>query len=170
MTVLPNSDVLIVQRRGEFLLYKQDTKTIKPAGFLKVYYQAITTKFNTEEGLLGVQADPDFATNHFIYTYYSPVDSPVDRLSRFTLLHDTLELSSEKIILQIPEQREICCHTGGSIAFGKDHELFLSTGDNSTPFNEPGKSPYNLNSFSPLDDRPGYQQYDSRRGAVIPMT
>jgi cytochrome c len=165
MTVLPNSDVLIVQRRGEFLLYKQDTKTIKPAGLLKVYYQAITTKFNTEEGLLGVQADPDFATNHFIYTYYSPLDSSVDRLSRFTLTNDTLDLSSEKIILQIPEKREICCHTGGSIAFGKDHELFLSTGDNSTPFDEPGKSPYNLNSFSPLDDRPGYEQYDSRRGA-----
>jgi cytochrome c len=165
MTVLPNSDVLIVQRRGEFLLYKQDTKTIKPAGFLKVYFQAITTKFNTEEGLLGVQADPDFATNHYIYTYYSPVDSSVDRLSRFTLINDTLELSSEKIILQIPELREICCHTGGSIAFGKDHELFLSTGDNSTPFDEPGKSPFNLNSFSPLDDRPGYEQYDSRRGA-----
>jgi cytochrome c len=165
MTVLPNSDVLVVQRRGEFLLYNHERKTVKQVGFLKVYYQAITKKFNTEEGLLGVQADPDFANNHFIYTYYSPIDISVDRLSRFTLTNDTLDPASEKIILQIPEMREICCHTGGSIAFGKDHELFLSTGDNSTPFDEPGKSPFNLRSFSPLDDRPGFEQYDSRRGA-----
>src|ERR1700676_486739 len=85
MTVLPNSDVLIVQRRGEFLLYNHEHKTVRQVGFLKVYYQAITKKFNTEEGLLGVQADPDFANNHFIYAYYSPIDSSVDRLSRFTL-------------------------------------------------------------------------------------
>ncbi|HEY8735140.1 MAG TPA: ThuA domain-containing protein, partial [Puia sp.] len=165
MTVLPNSDVLIVQRRGEFLLYKNDSKTVKQVGFLNVYFKAVTIKFNTEEGLLGVQADPDFINNHFIYTYYSPVDKPVDRLSRFTLLNDSLNPSSEKIILEIPEQREICCHTGGSIAFGKDHDLFLSTGDNSTPFDEPGAQPYNLHSFSPLDDRPGFSQYDSRRSA-----
>ncbi|MDP9042283.1 MAG: PQQ-dependent sugar dehydrogenase, partial [Bacteroidota bacterium] len=165
MTVLPNSDVLVVQRRGEFLLYKHDSKTVKQVGFLKVYFKAVTTKFNTEEGLLGVQADPDFVNNHFIYTYYSPADTAVDRLSRFTLLNDSLIPSSEKIILEIPEQREICCHTGGSIAFGKDHDLFLSTGDNSTPFDEPGSQPYNLHSFSPLDDRPGFSQYDSRRSA-----
>jgi cytochrome c len=165
MTILPNLDVLVVQRRGEFLLYKHDTKTIRQVGFLKVYFKAVTTKFNTEEGLLGVQADPDFALNHYIYAYYSPFDSSVDRLSRFTLLNDTLDPASEKIILQIHEDREICCHTGGSIAFGKDHNLFLSTGDNSTPFDEPGNSPFNLRSFSPLDDRPGFEQYDSRRGA-----
>ncbi len=165
MTILPNLDILIVQRRGEILLYKHDSKSVRKAGFLPVYYQAVTKKFNTEEGLLGVQADPDFASNHYIYTYYSPLDTSVDRLSRFTLLGDTIQLSSEKIILQIHEDREICCHTGGSIAFGKDHNLYLSAGDNSTPFDEAGNSAFNLRSFAPLDDRPGFEQYDSRRGA-----
>ena len=165
MTILPNLDVLIAQRRGEVLLYKNDSRQLQRAGFLNVYYKALTPAGSTEEGLLGIQADPDFASNHFVYLYYSPTDTPVDRLSRFSFKEDSLDPASEKIILQVNVQREICCHTGGSIAFGRDHDLFLSTGDNSTPFDEPGKPPFNLHSFAPLDDRPGHQRYDSRRGA-----
>jgi cytochrome c len=166
MSVLPNSDVLIIQRRGEVLLYKNTTKTLTQAGFLSVYYRALNPGGSTEEGLLGLQADPDFASNHFVYMYYAPADSAlsVDRLSRFTLINDTLDMKSEKPLLEVQVEREICCHTGGSIAFGKDHNLFVSTGDNSTPFDEKDQ-PFNLHSFAPLDDRPGFRRYDSRRGA-----
>jgi glucose/arabinose dehydrogenase/cytochrome c551/c552 len=166
MTVLPNLDVLIVQRRGEIMLYKNDTKTIKQVGFLNVYWKTVHTKgVNAEEGVMGLQADPDFKNNHYVYIYYSPVDTSVNRLSRFTFVNDTVDNKSEKMVLQLYSQREICCHTGGSIAFGKDDMLFLSTGDNTTPFDEPGKSPHNTRSFAPLDDRPGYEHYDSRRSA-----
>jgi len=166
MTILPNLDVLITQRRGEILLYKNDTKTTKQAGFLNVYFKSADKEVNAEEGVLGIQADPDFKTNHYIYIYYSPADTSVNRLSRFTIENDVIDPKSEKIILQLYSQREICCHTGGSIAFGKDHLLFLSTGDNSTPFDEPGpKGGYNVHAFAPLDDRPGHKQYDARRSA-----
>ncbi len=165
LTVLPNLDVLVSQRRGEVLLYKNDTKTVKQAGFLNVYYKTVHTPgVNAEEGLLGLQKDPDFAKNHFIYLYYSPVDTSVNRLSRFTLNNDTIDPKSEKVILQLYSQREICCHTGGSIAFGKNRELFVSTGDNSTPFDEPNQK-YVSHGYAPLDDRPGHQQYDVRRSS-----
>jgi len=165
MTILPNLDILVAQRRGEILLYKQASKTVKQAGFLNVYFKTLhTPNVNAEEGLLGIQADPDFASNHFVYIYYSPTDTSVNRLSRFTLVNDQIDNRSEKIILQLYSQREICCHTGGSIAFGGDGLLFLSTGDNSTPFDEP-RTPYPSHGYAPLDDRPGHQQYDSRRGA-----
>ena len=74
---------------------------------------------------------------------------------------------AEKIILQVKTMREICCHTGGSIAFGKDHTLFLSTGDNTSPFDEDGvaKGAPNTHSFAPLDDRPGHETNDDRRSA-----
>ncbi len=165
LTVLPNLDVLVVQRRGEIYLYNNETKKIKQAGFLKVYWKTEKTPgVNAEEGLLGVKADPDFAKNHYVYMFYSPADTSVNRLSRFTLENDTIKNSSEKVILQFYEQREICCHTGGSIAFGPGNNLFVSTGDNTTPFDEP-KQKYASHGYAPLDDRPGHLQYDERRSS-----
>ncbi|HEY8659629.1 MAG TPA: ThuA domain-containing protein [Hanamia sp.] len=165
MTILPNLDVLIAQRRGEIMLYKNDTKTVKQAGFLNVYWKTLHTPgVNAEEGVMGIQKDPDFAKNHFVYIYYSPVDTSVNRLSRFIFNNDSIDPKSEKIILQLYSQREICCHTGGSIAFGKDRMLFLSTGDNTTPFDEPNQ-PFASHGYAPLDDRPGHEHYDDRRSA-----
>ncbi len=165
LTILPNLDILVSQRRGEILLYKNDTKQVKQAGFLDVYFKTKNTPgVNAEEGLLGIKADPDFAKNHWVYVFYSPADTSVNRLSRFTLEKDSLDPKSEKIILQFYSQREICCHTGGSIAFGPDKSLFVSTGDNTTPFDEP-KQQFVSHGFAPLDDRPGHLQYDDRRGA-----
>ena len=164
LSVLPNLDVLVVQRRGEILLYNNTSKKMKQAGFLNVYWKTNTPGVNSEEGLLGVKADPDFAKNHFVYMFYSAPDSPVNRLSRFTLENDTILNSSEKIILEFYEQRDICCHTGGSIAFGPNKTLFVSTGDNTTPFDEPNQK-YVSHGYAPLDDRPGHYQYDERRSS-----
>jgi cytochrome c len=164
MTILPNLDVLIAQRRGEIMLYRHDDTALTQAGYLHVYHQSTKKGANAEEGLLGIKIDPDFATNHYVYVFYSPFDTSVNRLSRFTFTNNKIDSASEKIILQFYSQRNICCHTGGSIAFGKDHLLFVSAGDNSTPFNEPNQK-YTSRSYAPLDDRPGHEQYDARRSA-----
>lgn len=164
MTILPNLDVLVTQRRGEIMLYKNDSKEVKQVGFLNTYWKTSVPKVNAEEGVMGIAKDPDFAKNNWIYIYYSPVDTSVNRLSRFTFKNDTLDLATEKVILDVQSQREICCHTGGSIAFGPDGLLYLSTGDNSTPFNEPGAR-YINSGFAPLNDLPGREQYDARRSS-----
>src|SRR5258708_24218892 len=135
MTILPDFDILVAQRRGEILLYKNSTKKVKQAGYLDVYCKTKHTPgVNAEEGVLGIQADPDFSTNHFVYIYYSPSDTSVDRLSRFTFTHDSIDLKSEKIILQLYSQREICCHTGGPTPIRTDNDLFLSTPVKFIPF------------------------------------
>ena len=113
---------------------------------------------------MGLAADPNFEKNHFIYAFYSPTDTSVNRLSRFEFKNDQLDMQSEKIVLEFYSQRNICCHTGGSIAFGKDGLLYLSTGDNSTPFNEGGQAFVNRG-YAPLDGRPGHEQYDAARSS-----
>ncbi|HLT51328.1 MAG TPA: ThuA domain-containing protein [Arenibacter sp.] len=166
MAILPNMDVLVAQRRGELMLYKQATGELSQVGFLDVYHKTLNTPgVNAEEGLMGLQKDPDFANNHWVYLYYSPSgDKWVNRLSRFKFRNDVLEMDSEQIILEVDSQREICCHTAGSIAFGPDNMLYLSTGDNSTPFNEKGAK-YISSGYAPLNDLPGREQYDARRSS-----
>ncbi|MBL0744338.1 ThuA domain-containing protein [Chryseolinea lacunae] len=120
----------------------------------------VCTKGGT--GLIGVTLDPDFAKNHFIYLYYSP---PIDRepilfnLSRFTMKDDnTLDMASEKILLNVPVQINSGAHHGGSLAWDKNGNLYLSTGDSSSPFP--------ANGYPPLDERPGDEFYalDAQRG------
>ncbi|HSU49236.1 MAG TPA: ThuA domain-containing protein, partial [Segetibacter sp.] len=164
MTVLPNLDIMILQRRGEIMLYKNATKKLKQVGFFDVYFKTNTPGVNAEEGMLGLAKDPNFATNNWVYIYYSPSEVSVNRLSRFTFKNDTLDKATEKVILEVKSQREICCHTGGSIAFGPDKLLYLSAGDNSTPFDERG-APYVNKGFAPLNDLPAHEQYDARRSA-----
>ena len=166
MAVLPNGNVLVAQRRGEVMLYNDETKELSEVLKLDVYSKTLNTPgVNAEEGLMGLQKDPDYANNHWIYLYYAPTgDKWVNRLSRFKFADGKFDVASEQVIMDVDSQREICCHTGGSIAFGPDNLLYLSTGDNSTPFNEKGVK-YVNNGFAPLNDIPGHEQFDARRSS-----
>ena len=164
MAVLPGGDVLIAERRGDVLLYKDSERTLHPAARLAVYDKLTATGGTVEEGLLGLTIDPDFTRNRFVYLFYSPKDTSVNRLSRFVFDGDSIRVGSEKVVLQFYSQREICCHTGGSLAFAPSGELFISTGDNSTPFDEKNNKFAN-HGFAPLDDRSGHEPYDARRSS-----
>jgi glucose/arabinose dehydrogenase len=169
ITVLPDLSILVDQRKGDIKYYNAATKKLTTVAHLDVYYKTGKPNVNAENGLLGIQADPHYSSNHWIYVYYSPIDKSVDRLSRFKFHNGKFNTSSEQIILEVPTQRGICCHTGGSIAFGPKGNLYLSVGSNITPFDEVNpktKKAYPINShgFAPLDDRPGFEHYDARRG------
>nr|WP_299069231.1 ThuA domain-containing protein [uncultured Allomuricauda sp.] len=167
MTILPNNDVLIAQRRGEIMHYSAETGKVSQVALLDVYHKVLEAEgVNAEEGLMGLQKDPDYETNHWVYVFYAPTgDKWVNRLSRFKFKDNVFDLESEQVILDVDSQREICCHTGGSIAFGPDKLLYLSTGDNTTPFNERGVK-YVSRGYGPLNDIPGHEQYDARRSSA----
>ena len=162
MAVLPNGDVVVVERRGRVLRYRAADRSLTVMGQIPVNWQSGVKGVNAEEGLLGLTADPGFAENQYLYLFYSPVGPSV---ARFTLTDDSLALGSEKVVLEFFSQRKICCHTGGSLAFGPDGNLYLSTGDNSTPFDVPGRRIAN-HGFAPLDNRPGLEPYDARRSSA----
>src|SRR5690606_7018170 len=58
-----------------------------------------------------------------------------------------------------PVQENSGAHHGGSLAWDKDGNLYLSTGDSSSPFPSDG--------YAPLDERPGEEYYslDAQRSA-----
>ncbi|WP_336514574.1 ThuA domain-containing protein [Pollutibacter soli] len=115
-------------------------------------------------GLIGVTLDPNYSKNRFIYLYYSPPTEtePIDfYLSRFTVKADnTLDTASEKILLKVPVQINSGAHHGGSLAWDKDGNLYLSTGDSTTPFPSDG--------YSPMDERPEKEFYsqDAQRSSA----
>ncbi|MFF1741674.1 PQQ-dependent sugar dehydrogenase [Streptomyces mirabilis] len=170
LAVLPDRSVLHTSRDGELRLTDAAGNT-RIAGKLDVYT-------HDEEGLQGVGIDPGFAANRFIYLYYAPPlntpagDAPetgtaadfapfdgVNRLSRFVLKTDgTLDTASEKKILDVQATRGICCHVGGDIDFDAAGNLYLSTGDDSNPFQSDG--------FTPIDERPDRNPvFDAQRSA-----
>jgi len=164
-TILPNLDMLVVERRGDIKHYSARTKQLRLLGKLDVYHETEIEDVDAEEGLMGIQASPDFAETGYVFMYYSPAYTSVNRLSRFTFRGDSLDFATEKIVLEVYSDRYICCHTGGSIAFSGDGKyLFLSTGDNSTPFDESGQRFVN-EGYAPLDERPGHEPYDARRSS-----
>ena len=78
-------------------------------------------------GLLGLALDRDFATNGFLYAYYTTIE-PRNRVSRFTVVGDTADLGSEFVVWQNTELAGED-HLGGGIDIGLDGALYISTGD-----------------------------------------
>ncbi len=154
LAVLPGGRVLFIEREGNFKVYDPEMRTTK-----LLHAFDVSTEGNYEDGMLGLTIDPNYEENNWIYIYYSPKGGrPRQNLSRFVLAYqDSLILQSEKVILEVAVQRETCCHSGGSISFGPNGNLFLSTGDNTNSKESDG--------YSPLDERVGRSPFDAQKGA-----
>ncbi|SDZ24593.1 PKD domain-containing protein [Micromonospora pattaloongensis] len=168
LAILPDRSVLHTARNGT--VRRTDVNgTTSVIGTLSVYS-------HDEEGLQGVGVDPNFASNRQIYLYYAPPlstpagDAPasggnwatwqgVNRLARFTLNADfTLNMGSQVTVLDVPADRGMCCHVGGDIDFDAAGNLYLSTGDDTNPFDSAG--------YAPLDERTDRNPaYDAQRSA-----
>src|SRR3989442_10899964 len=157
LAVLPDERVLFIERHGYVNLYTPSDGRPRRIATIPV-----STKYadssQAEDGLLGLAADPSFAANGWVYMYYSPAGRDAKNvLARFTLIGDSLDLASKKVLLEIPTQRLQCCHTGGSIAFDRAGNLYLSTGDNSNPF---------ASGYAPIDERPGRMPWDAQKSSA----
>ena len=83
-----------------------------------------------EDGLLSVALDPNFTTNGYIYFQYTAPGS-LTRVSRYTVnANNTLDMTSEKILLEWRTGDEAHGHMGGSMQFDNDGNLIITTGDN----------------------------------------
>ncbi len=152
MEVLEDGSILFVERKGAIKKYDVKTGEVILIDTIPVF-----TEF--ENGLLGLALDPNYANNNWIYLFNSPVgDKAKQHVSRFVLKDDKLDKKSEKIVLEIPNQRETCCHSGGSLEFDAAGNLYISVGDDTNPFESAG--------FAPIDERDNRSGWDAQRSSA----
>lgn len=123
----PTNDnrLFVVQQSGTIRILNTDG-TFQSTNFLNI---ADRVNFNGEMGLLGLAFHPDFASNRYFYVYYNRAGRTIT-VSRFTANAtnpSTADSSTEKVMMSIPKSETN--HNGGSIHFGADGYLYISTGD-----------------------------------------
>jgi len=156
LAVLPDHKVLYINRGtsaggGQVRLYNPATRTTSVALTLQ-----LDARF--EDGLIGITLHPKFATNRFVYIFYSPVATPlVNRISRFTFNPTANTLGAEDMIIEWPTERRLCCHSAGSMSWDSNDNLYFAVGDNT---NSGGDSA----GMAPIDERTSRDaQYDAQR-------
>ena len=80
-----------------------------------------------EGGLLGLAIHPEFADNQWIYLYYTDLTSGVNKVTRFTLGHDSCWGATD--ILSDLGSGGSGLRNGGGMNFGPDGKLYIATGD-----------------------------------------
>lgn len=116
LVFLPDGSMLVTERGGTLKHLASGVSTpvsgVSPVG---------------EGGLLGMALHPNFATNRYLYLYFTTRDSGSleNTVVRYTFQDNTLR--EPKTILQgILASRN---HDGGRIAFGPDGYLYIAVGD-----------------------------------------
>lgn len=148
MAILPDLNVLVAERKGALRLYDAGRRKLGTVAHLDVFS-------GIEDGLLGVAADPHYEQNHWIYLYYGVAgERNVSELSRFSYRDGVLDMSSKKVLLEVPTQRTYCCHSAGYITFDSKGLLYLSIGDNTNA--------EEIEGHNPTDERPGRELSDGQ--------
>jgi glucose/arabinose dehydrogenase len=129
MAFAPDGRIFVTQQNGV-------VRVIKNNQLLATPFITITVGAGSERGLLGIAFDPDFATNNFVYLYYTTeVGGVHNRISRFTANGDVAASNSELVILELDPLSTATNHNGGAIAFGTDGKMYVAVGDNASGAN-----------------------------------
>ena len=151
LDIFPDGRVILIERKGAIKVWYPKKNRLDSIVGLDVW-----TKY--EDGGLGIAIDPNYEENHWIYVAYSPnIERSVNRVSRFVFEDRKWQPETEKVLIEVPVQRDECCHAGGSLQFGPTGDLYFSIGDNTNPFASDG--------YAPIDERPGRTPWDAQRSS-----
>ncbi|HEX2718652.1 MAG TPA: PQQ-dependent sugar dehydrogenase [Gemmatimonadaceae bacterium] len=137
----PSGDtrLFIVERAGVVRL-------VKNGAVLGTPFLDIRSRVNSvaERGLLSITFDPSYATNGWLYAYYTNANSDLvlERIGSTPGSDATAEPAT--IIMTIPHGGEN--HHGGEIAFGPDGMLYIAPGDGGC-CGDPGNRAQNLGTW-----------------------
>jgi len=134
MTFAPDGQVFVAEQGGTL-------RIVKNGQLLETPFVNISDKVdsNGERGLLGVEFDPDFAENGYVYVYYTKAATSTtpahNRVVRFTANGDRAVEGSERLLLRLNNLTDRLNHNGGALHFGADGKLYIAVGENGNPEN-----------------------------------
>ncbi|MEP7290144.1 MAG: PQQ-dependent sugar dehydrogenase [Chloroflexota bacterium] len=129
MEFAPDGRLFVTQQGGAL-------RVIQGGSLLPTPFITLTVNSTGERGLLGIAFDPNFASNNFLYLYYTTSTAPVhNRVSRFTANGNVVVAGSEVVILELENLTAATNHNGGAIHFGSDGKLYVGVGENATSSN-----------------------------------
>jgi glucose/arabinose dehydrogenase len=119
------SRLFLAEREGRIRIIANDA--VLPGNFLDISGEVST---DVERGMLSVAAAPDYATSGRIYIFYTRLDGDIviEEVTRSAGDPNAADPSTRRPLLVI-EHSSDSNHNGGSLQFGPDGCLWISTGD-----------------------------------------
>jgi glucose/arabinose dehydrogenase len=116
--------IFVVEQPGRVRIVRDGALQTTP--FLDISSRVL---YGGERGLLSVAFHPRYATNHYLYVYFTSQPNGDIRVERFTATSaDAADAASSKLILTVSHSQQ-ANHNGGLLAFGPDGMLYAGLGD-----------------------------------------
>ena len=121
LTIAPDGRIFVCEKAGRIRIVQDGVLLATP-------FATLSVDNSNERGLQSVAFDPNFATNGYLYAFYTPSVSPIrNRVSRFTANGNVVTAGSELILLQT-DSLGGSVHNGGAMYFFNNH-LYIATGE-----------------------------------------
>lgn len=136
MTFSPDGRLFVLEQGGNVKLVQTGGSTFTAL--------SLTVDSSGERGLLGMAFDPNYASNHYVYVYYTnpqaggTATGVHNEIDRFTV-NDTDPqhpvFGGQTPILDLNNLSSATNHNGGGMFFGTDGMLYVGVGENANPSN-----------------------------------
>lgn len=160
---LPNGDLLVTDRNGNFYRQKEGAEKVLIKGTPKVHYDG-------QGGLLDVKVHPDFASNQTIYIAYSKPNNKKESntaVMMAKLVND--ELVEQKIIMDAKPYTSLKYHFGSRLEFDNEGYLYVTIGDRANRDENPqdlSKYPGKIHRFNADGSIPEDNPFVDSTGAI----
>ena len=122
-TFLPDNSILITEKAGELIHFKNGQKTVI-SGMPEVTLRG-------QGGLMDIELHPNYKENNFIYFTYASSEG-TEKGANTTLMRAVFKdgvLSDQKVLYKAYPNSRIGRHFGSRIAFDSENRIYFSIGD-----------------------------------------
>lgn len=119
--------LFVVQRTGAIRIVQPDG-TVLPTPFINL--SSIITASGSEQGVLGLAFDPDYANNGYFYVNYTGTGGGATRIARYQVSAsdpNVADPATAQVLYSVTQP--FTNHNAGDLEFGPDGYLYIPLGD-----------------------------------------